>query len=115
MIETKNAIITAATITNDAHGMLSAWLHLDYGSSGHGFGGYVLYFPDSLNKANYAGHFIWRVLEIVGVSEWSQLVGKTIRVQCDHSRVHAIGHIVKDDWFNPKKEFEKMQTICETI
>lgn len=111
-IETKNAIIESATITND-DGLLSAWLHLDYGGSGQGFGGFALYLPEpfkhhDVGGPNYAGHFIWRVMEIAGVSEWSQLKGKTIRVKCGDSRVHEIGHIVKDDWFNPSLDFGKI-------
>lgn len=113
MIENRNAVITSATITNDDHGLLSAWVALDYGGSGQSFGGYSLYLPKSFrhhaNSPNYAGHFIWRVMEVAGVSEWSQLKGKTVRVRCEHSEVHALGHIVKDDWFDPGKDFAAMR------
>ena len=114
MIETQNAVIESARITNDDHGLLSAWLSLDYGGSGQGFGGYALYLPADFTHhdpggPNYAGHFIWRVMEIAGVSEWGQLKGKTIRVRCEHSKVHAIGHIVKNDWFEPEKDFAAMK------
>ena len=112
-METKNAIITSARITNDDHGILSAWLHLDYGGSGQGFGGYALYLPKSFEHHNdgfpFCGHFIWRVLEVAGVSDWSDLAGKTIRVKADNGKVKAIGHIVKDDWFDPSKDFEEMR------
>ncbi len=111
--EERNAIITDATITNDDHGLLSAWLSLDYGGSGQGFGGYALYLPDGFKLRtvgpNYAGHFIWRVLAVAGVTQWSALVGKTIRVRCTPAKVESIGHIVNDDWFNPSDDFKAMQ------
>lgn len=46
-IETKNAVIESARISSDDYGLLSAWLVLDYGGSGQGFGGYALYLPKS--------------------------------------------------------------------
>jgi len=113
-VEEKNAVIESATITNDDHGLLSAWLSLDYGGSGQGFGGYALYLPKNFthhtDNFNFAGHFIWRIMEIAGVSRWDQLKGKTIRVRASHSHVDAVGHIVKDDWFNPEKDFEAMRS-----
>jgi hypothetical protein len=112
-VEECNAIIESATITNDDHGVLSAWLFLDYGGTGQGFGGYALYLPASFthstNQKNLAGHFIWRCMEVAAVHEWSELKGKTIRVRHEHSTVHAIGHIVKDDWFDPVADFKTLR------
>jgi hypothetical protein len=106
--ELKNAIITAADLTTADHGVLSAWLSLDYGGRGQGFGGYALYLPKTFDHhtlESTAGHFIFRVMEIAGVSRWEELPGKTIRVKATHGGVIEIGHIVKDDWFNPEKDF----------
>lgn len=113
-IEERNAIIKSASIRNDDHGLLSAWLELDYGGSGQGFGGFALYLPADFTHhdpsgPNYCGHFIWRVMEIADVSEWGKLTGKTIRVRCEHSKVHAIGHIVKNNWFSPSEEFARLK------
>jgi hypothetical protein len=107
--EIKNAIITCAELElSDNHEVLTGWLRLDYGVSGQGFGGYKLYFPKSSDHhkiESLAGHWIFRVLEIAGVSSWDELPGKTIRVKATFGEVIEIGHIVKDDWFNPGKDF----------
>ena len=40
-----------------------------------------------------------------------KLVGKTIRVEINEKGlISAIGHIVKDDWFNPSSDFENMKS-----
>lgn len=104
----ENAVIKKARITSD-DGLLTAWLDLDYGGSGQGFGGYGLYLPKSFTHhslESLAGHFIFRVMEIAGVTEWDELPGKAIRTWHNHSTVWEIGHIINDDWFCPAKDFE---------
>jgi hypothetical protein len=106
--EIKNAVIKSARLDMGERGLLTAWLDLDYGGSGQGFGGHCLYLPKSFTHhelKSFAGHFIFRCMEIGGVEEWSNLIGKTIRVKSNHCAVEAIGHIVKDDWFSPKSDF----------
>ena len=36
------------------------------------------------------------------------IAGRTVRVKREHSKVHAIGHIIKDDWFDPSVEFKAL-------
>lgn len=107
-IEIKNAIIESATI--DTERGLMAWIQLDYGGCCQGFGGYLLYFPKEWKapecKANYAGHFLYRVIQIAGVSEWGQLKGKCVRAHIENGMIKGIGHIIKDDWFFPEEDFK---------
>lgn len=107
-LEVKNAVIKSATIDMGDRGLLQSWIHLDYGGSGQGFGGYALYLPKSYSHhelKSVAGHWLFRCMEIAGVEKWEQMVGRTIRVRANHNGVEAIGHIVKDDWFCPKEDF----------
>ena len=116
-IKIKNAVIESASITIEDHGFLDCWLTLNYGNCGaQGFGGYTLYLPKSFSHHTIespAGHYIYRVMEIAGVTKFADLKGKTIRVKAEHSKVHAIGHIVKDDWFDPAADFAEMRKRTE--
>jgi hypothetical protein len=112
--EIKNAIITSARIDMGDRDLLTTWLMLDYGGgSGQGFGGYTLYLPKSYQhhtiKGDFAGHFIFRSMQIAGVEKWEDMKGKSIRTKISGGLIIAIGHIVKDDWFNPSEDFEKMK------
>lgn len=111
VIEIKNAVIESAILDISDRGFLQGWLFLDYGDNQQGFGGYALYLPPSFNNhdpmTSLAGMFIQRSLEIAGAGEWSQLKGKTIRVKASKIKVHAIGHIIKDDWFCPEADFKE--------
>ena len=120
----KNAIIESTTLDIGDRDLLQGWLHLDYGGLHQGFGGSALYLPESYKhhkdamRANYAGHWLYRVMKIADVGEWKQLPGKTIRVKLDKdglgSNIIAIGHIINDDWFNPEEDFSKMKAELMT-
>jgi hypothetical protein len=105
-----NAQIIYADLSTEDHGVLSSFITLDYGGSGQGFGGYSLFSPNFKSNGNFAGLWIWRVMEIVGVAHWKDLVGRTIRVRKteEWGSIVAIGNTIKDEWFNPKEEFEKL-------
>jgi hypothetical protein len=107
-IEIKNAVIESAHLSFADRAFLDAWLKLDYGGTGQAFGGYTLYLPKKFSNHSLkspAGHFIYRVCEIAGVEDWDRLKGKTIRVRVENGLIKAVGHIVKDDWFDPSLDF----------
>lgn len=105
-----NAEIRDATLSNEDHNSLIATLGLRReGGTHQGFGGHILHpNPDDDDYtlgAGYAGHFIWRVLSIAGVHEWSGLRGRPIRVLEFEGLLVAIGHYLDDDWFCPRIDF----------
>lgn len=112
LTEIRNAKIRSASIQIEDHGMLTAWLDLDLGGSYQGFGGYGFDYRPKKERIFQptCGHFIRRCLEIADVTDWERLPGKTVRIRKNggwNEPITAIGHIVNDDWFEPKVEFEK--------
>ena len=110
-MEIKNAVIKSAEL-NISEGFLMANITFDYGGICQGFGGYVMYLPKSCTNhklEGVAGHFIYRIMEVAGVERWSDLVGKTVRVMAEYVGVNSVGHIIKDDWFTPSKDFKDIE------
>ena len=113
----ENAIIKKARLTASEYSGLSAWLELDLGSSlCQSFGPYIIYSTNVENGVQniFAGVFIKRCLDIVDANDWSQMVGKPIRIKNDKHNgiIREIGHIVNDDWFNPVDE---MNQLCKGV
>ena len=113
-IETCNAVIRSARILIE-RGMLTTFIGLDFGDYQQGFGGYrLLPGPHSECRRrcelgpNYGALFVERVMRIADVDEWDRLVGKAIRVRRNGGDIIAIGHIVKEDWFEPRADFEAL-------
>ena len=107
-METTNATIGKTLLGYEDHGMLTAFLMLDYGGSHQGFGGYSLGGQKWDSVA--CGYQLRRILETVGVETWQELVGKHVRVRRSRSfngKTLEIGHLLEDKWYNPKLEFEK--------
>jgi len=108
-METKNAVIEETMLGTEDHGLMTAFIHLDYGGAGQSFGGYGFDEPikDEDGKflrrvgTAYGCEFIRRVLETLGVDRWEDLKGTHCRVKAEHRKVYAIGHIIKNKWFSP--------------
>jgi hypothetical protein len=95
MKEIKNAKIESTMFGFEDHGILTAFLHLNYSGAGQGFGGY------DLRQDGAAQKWMAKVLKVVGVQKWEDLRGEHIRVESDHSKVYRIGNLLEDKWFNP--------------
>lgn len=114
-IEIQNAVIESVRITIERGFILDSWLMLDYGGAGQGFGGWGLYLGKTATHhkvESVAGHFIYRCMEIAGVESWAEMKGRTIRAKTTGGwggKIIAIGHIIKDDWFNPQKDFDALR------
>jgi hypothetical protein len=112
-METKNAIITSAELLID-HNCLTGWIYLEHNDGYQGFGGIALCHSNRIfPELSHTGYWICRVMEVAGVEKWSDLKGKTIRVRgCGKTldfKIKEIGHIIKDDWFNPEEDFKTAQ------
>lgn len=111
-IETLNARITGTMLGIEDHGILTCMIYLDYGDSGaQGFGGWSMDYTKDGQKGGqmtgFCAKYIRSVLEVVDVGNWEDLKGKNVRARCAGGRVEAIGHILKDKWFEPRKLSEE--------
>lgn len=89
----KNALIEKADI-NGSGTTLTYWIGLDYGDGGHqSFGGYGL-------GGDFGCKAISRVMQIVGVQSWKDMVGKPVRAKIVNGFIDSLGHFLKDEWFS---------------
>jgi len=121
-MEIKNAKIKDTMLGIEDHGIMTFMLHLDYEGSGQGAGGYGLDAPIKQNgefwkRVGIASgmNLIMEILKVVGVSKWEDLKGKHIRVRAEHNHVHAIGHLIKDEWLDFGEYFEEFKTEIEPL
>ena len=83
MIE-KIAKVESTFLGVEDHGILTAYVHVSYGGSGQGLGGYGFDQYDPLTKERrgsaYGTEWIRRFLVAAGVDSWEKLVGRTFYV-----------------------------------
>ncbi|MXP24843.1 hypothetical protein GRI39_02120 [Altererythrobacter indicus] len=119
-----NARISGADIVFEKGFILSAWVHLDFDHSGQGFGGFALggspfdkvaMVASHHEQPNLAADFIGGVMVVAGVNKWSDLKDKIVRVRKtdEWAAVDAIGHPVKDIWYNPNERFAQLKNERE--
>jgi len=108
MSNIKNAYIKRAEIIIEDHGLLTAFLDLNYGGMGQGFGGRCL-FNEKFKDQDCCGNFIWGCLKICGVDSWGRVAGSHVRVISDSDKVHRIGHIIEDIWFDGNEIIKNLE------
>lgn len=123
MSEIENARITKADLSMEDHGVLTMDLILEGNGWGCVFGGYVLGHgwlgaDEKDFKGSAAGtEAIMQIMNVVGVSRFSELQGKYVRVILGSGwggGISAIGNIIENKWFDYKKFFaEKEKALDE--
>ncbi len=110
-IEERNAVISSATMEIEDHGSLSSFVHLSWSGAGQGFGGHVLGRSEVRgDHGAYCATWVLGILRAAGVTKWSDLPGKVVRIRHEWNKVHAIGHAIDDDkWFSADDEFERIR------
>jgi len=110
----ENAVIEKADFTID-HGCLTSYIHLAGDGWGCGFGGYSLDDAplgggEERTPSVLGGWWISRILATLEVERWSALPGKIIRCQSEGlgGGIIRIGHPIKNKWFHPKPEIERL-------
>lgn len=110
MENTFNAKITDASITMANHGCLTWYLVLE-GAYCVNFGGYCIghgYLGAEAFEGSTTGtESIMRIMDMVGVERWEDLVGHYVRVVDPGwgNTVTTIGNIIKDKWFDCREFF----------
>jgi hypothetical protein len=106
---TVNARIVSTLLGPEDHGILTAQVIVELaGGVSQGFGGYFLDTWDDKRRSRvgtaYGTEFIRRTLAALDIDAWEKLPRTYCRVLADYSKIHAIGHIFKDQWFEPAKD-----------
>jgi len=105
-IERQNAKIKSVILGYEDHGILTCMVHLEYDGGGQGFGGYCLDEWDEKEKQRigtaYGLGWIIKLLKTLEVDTIKKLEGLPVRVEASSSKVHRIGHYLKDQWFDPE-------------
>lgn len=108
----ENARIANADLSMEDHGCLTFNMELNGGGWGCVYGGYCIgkgYLGARESEGSAKGNeYIMRIMDTVGVSKFSDLEGKYIRVATKGlgSVVKIIGNIIKDQWFDPEQFFK---------
>lgn len=82
------AKVESTFLGREDHGIMTAMLHVSYGGSGQGLGGYTLDSPTGDNDRGRSGtaygmEWVIRAMDACGVGSWEEIKGRTIIVYKD--------------------------------
>lgn len=113
MIE--NAKIKNVELSMEDHGCLTLWLTLEGKGWGCGFGGRCLG-KGHLGAKEFTGlekgtEEIMRIMDVVGVSRFTDMKGKYIRVDFEGvgTTIEKIGNIIEDKWFDYREFYSQKE------
>ena len=109
-MEIQNAIIKKIWLEVEDHNCLICDIALQGAGWETIFGGYNLCNSNKLIEGkDYTGFYIRRLIEIFldGYGKLDSLEGMPCRVKMEGRKVTAIGHFLKDKWFEPRIELSK--------
>ncbi len=111
----ENAKITHADLSMADHGVLCYELTLEGRGWGCVYGSRVIG-KGYLGAKDFEGYAsgieaIMLIMDTVGVSRWSELNGKYVRVEMGSwgDPINRIGHVIEDKWFDQQSFFDKAQ------
>jgi len=105
----KNAKIGSTMLGREDHGIMTFMLQLDFSGSGQGCGGYSFSNHEKKGDCSFAIDLISKILDVVGVMTWEELVGTpccAIYIDCSYD-IKGIGHYLDEDNFVIFKDFAK--------
>lgn len=113
MKEIQNAKITKVDLSMADHGCLTLELVIEGNGWGCCVGGYVLGHgyvgAEEFNGSSKGIEEIMRIMDVVGVSRFSEMKNKYIRVEIEGwgDSIHKIGNIIEDKWFDYHEFYKK--------
>lgn len=115
----ENARITSVDLSMADHGCLTLSIGLDGGGWGCVYGGYCIgkgYLGAKEFEGSAEGlESIMRIMDVVGVSTFNDMVGKYIRVAIKRRDIiKIIGNVISEKWFDTESFYnDKKERINE--
>jgi len=105
----ENGRIKKAFLGFEDHGILTCSLQIEGEHWEQSFGSYCTGASISREPTSVLGwEIIRRILLTLDVDEWGNLPGTVLRLKREKGLIVAIGHIFKNQWFNPSMELKHL-------